>query len=151
MKLKIMLVSLGLLGALAAGCNGGGDSGGLNLSGNWTLRVQQVSNTCGLPPVQTQPVQVTATQSGNRVTFQAAGGGSLRLTGELNGSTLRLEGSDTDTFQGCSAAGDYEGTGQASEQQITGALSLQLAIRPRGTCLLNRDCTLNLTFTMTRN
>jgi hypothetical protein len=151
MKSKTMLALLALaLGFAATSCGGGGGGEDINISGNWTITLTYVSNTCGAPPPTQRVItdDVTITQSGSQFTLIDPSG---TLTGTVHGSTITISGTiSTTTTQGCNATVTYNGNGSGNETQISGTLTTNTVVTPAGGCVLAGQCGINFTLVMTK-
>lgn len=138
-----------LLCVLPAGCGGGDDDNDVNLNGSWNITLTHVSNTCGLPAPAPDTFSVTIQQTGNQFIFIDDAGDTL--AGTVNGSTMTLNGTVTDTTaQGCRATVTFNGSGQASSTRVTGTISTNTVISPAGNCNLSGTCGVNFSFVMNK-
>jgi hypothetical protein len=145
-----------MLLALASVSCGGDDDGGnddLNLTGNWSLVLNYVSDDCGLGPQAPDVFDVVIQQSGNQFTLTDSDG--QVLNGTVDGDEMTLGGTVVDTIDsgagaGCRVSVTYDGDGSGNDNNVSGTVTTRVVISPQGGCILNITCNVNFSFTMVR-
>jgi hypothetical protein len=122
------------------------DEAPLNLAGSWELTTTVTSNTCGLENGETA-TEIIHLSGGSDVLSITTSSGTWG-TGEVDGQSLHVVGTETSDDFGCSATLVTEGTGWISQTEVAGTLTTTVSFAD--SCTNNPDCTMTTGFVMTR-